>query len=139
MEMINEKYSFKDFMNQDFSGVDASEFNDTEIKGSCFYQEDDAKEIFPSDMTGVTFIRCNLDNVIIPAGATVDKSCINRRIKVQNDLEDWFLDGSSQPTEPMHKDDYLRLGLSTDPADIPATKMDEPLIQKTEKELEVIS
>jgi hypothetical protein len=137
---INQKYSFKDFTGQDFSSVDASEFNNTEIKGSCFYQEGEPDtEIFPTGVTGVTFIRCNLDNVKIPVGNTVDKTCINRKIKAQNDLEDWFLNDSNQPTEPMRKADYLRLGISTDPADIPSTKITEPIVSKTEKEQEVIS
>jgi hypothetical protein len=137
--MINEKYSYKDFMGQDFSSVSASELDNTEIVGSCFYQEGDPDaEIFPPSMTGVIFKRCNLDNVKVPAGNTIEGGC-HRKIKVQNDLEDWFLNGTNQPTEPMRKADYLRLGISIDPADIPTEKMDEPIVSKTEKELEVIS
>jgi hypothetical protein len=137
--MINEKYSFKDFMNQGFYEVDASEFNNTEIVGSCFYQELIADtEIFPPTMTGVTFKRCNLDNVKIPAGNIVETSCCHRRIEPQNDLE-WLVDDKHEPTEPMRKADYLRLGISIDPADIPTEKMTEPIVSKTEKEQEVIS
>ena len=137
--MINQKYSFKDFIGQDFSSVDASEFNNTEIVGSCFYQENipDA-EIFPAGMTGVTFKRCNLDNVKVPTGNTVESDCCHRKVKAQNDLEDWLLDAENKPTEPMRKVDYIRLGISIDPKDIPAEKIDESIISKTEKELEVI-
>jgi len=119
--MINQKYSFKDFMGHNFSTANASEFNNTEIVGSCFYQENkpDA-EIFPSGMTGVTFKRCNLDNVKVPAGNTVESDCCNRKIKVQNDLEDWVLDGTNSPVEPVAKKKFIRLGLSIDPTDIPA-------------------
>jgi hypothetical protein len=137
--MINQKYSFKDYMNRSFTSVSALEFSNTEIKGSCFYQEGDAKEIFPTGMTGVTFIRCNLDNVVVPVGNTIDKTCINRKIKVQNDLEDWLLNTDNTPKEPMRKAEYIRLGISIDPADIPVTKVTESVVEKKEAELEVIS
>lgn len=61
---LNEKYSYKDFSFQNFSGVDAKEFNNTEIIGSCFCQSrNEISDIFPDDMVNVTFINCNLDNV----------------------------------------------------------------------------
>lgn len=133
---INEKYSFKDFTHQTFTSVDASEFDNSEIKGSCFYQETawdadslgaSAKEsrsnVFPPAMTGVTFIRCNLDNCLIPAGNTVDKSCSERRIRVQNDSEDWVLsDVDFKPTEPIDLVRFTEEAKSIDPADIPPTK-----------------
>jgi hypothetical protein len=138
--MINEKYSYKDFMGQDFSSVSASELDNTEIVGSCFYQEGDPDaEIFPPSMTGVIFKRCNLDNVKVPAGNTVESSCCHRKIKAQNDLEDWFVDSAHKPVEPMRKADYLLLGISIDPADIPTEKMTESIVAKKEAELEVIS
>ena len=124
--MINKKYSFKDFTAQSFASVDPSEFNNTEIVGSCFYQEAEPDtEVFPAGMVGVTFKRCNLDNVKIPPGNTVEGSCCHRKIKVQNDLEDWFLDTSLKPVEPMSKKKFIELGISTDPKDIPATKLDK--------------
>jgi hypothetical protein len=127
--MINEKYSFKGFMGQSLKGVPVEEFNNTEIKGSCFYQE--AKEtdvevlsdIFPDGMVGVTFQRCNLDNVEIPAGNTIDGRCSNRKIKVQNDREDWVLSNLNAPIEPVDKKRFLQKGKSIDPQDIPDTPM----------------
>ncbi|MHA2136254.1 MAG: hypothetical protein ACW99J_20530, partial [Candidatus Thorarchaeota archaeon] len=83
--------------------------------------------------------RCNLDNVKLPFGNTYNETCCKRKIKAQNDLEDWFVDSAHKPVEPMRKADYLRLGISVDPADIPTEKMTEPIVSKTEKELEVIS
>lgn len=131
--MINTKYSFKDFMGQDFSSVGPTEFNNSEIVGSCFYQEGDPEqEIFPVGMIGVTFKRCNLDNVKIPAGNTVESDCCHRCIKVQNDLEDWILDGTNNPVEPVAKKIFIRLGLSIDPADIPTDFIREELLTKND-------
>ena len=131
---VNEKYSHKDFTNQGFSTVVASEFNNSEIVGSCFYQElaDDyqgnphGKRIFPVNMMGVVFKRCNLDNVILPAGAAIeDDSGISnsqKKIRIQNDLEDWIVNNVGNPIEPVHKERFQALGLSIDPNDIPETK-----------------
>jgi hypothetical protein len=102
--MINEKYSYKAFPyhNLSFKHIPAKEFDNTEIVGSCFYQEyttvdtNVVKDIFPNGMKGVTFIKCNLDNVLIPQGNTIDGGC-NRIIKVQNDLNDWELNEDFTP------------------------------------------
>lgn len=126
---INKKYSFADFTHQSFKDISVSEFNNTVIKGSCFYQEakendtEVLKDIFPDGMTGVIFQRCNLDNVLIPLGNTVESNCTNRKIKIQNDWQDWILDSSLDPVEPMNKNQWLRKGVSIDPKDIPAEKM----------------
>ncbi len=133
---INEKYSFKDFMHQSFIGVDASEFNNTEIKGSCFYQEslwdadslsatpkDPMIDVFPPTMNGVVFIRCNLDNCKIPTDNTVGERCSYNKIRVQNDNEDWILDGSNKPLEPIDKKRLEEEGKSVDPKDIPVSKV----------------
>lgn len=91
--MVNETYSFKDFSGQSFTGIEAAEFNNTTIKGSCFYQENEPNsDVFPSEMTGVTFEGCNLDNVSIPSGNTVNSSCCTRKMQVQEDGLDWLLD-----------------------------------------------
>jgi len=132
---INKKYSFSnEFAGQDLSNRPAAEFNNSEIVGSCFYQENkpDA-HVFPADMTGVVFKRCNLDNCYIPKGNTVitekdhpDYSC-TKRIKVfpptpikpglsEEVLElakrtevcsDWELDEKYWPVKPLH-DNCLR-------------------------------
>lgn len=126
---INKKYSFADFMHQSFKDRPAPDFNDSEVKGSCFYQEakendtEVLKDIFPDGMTGVIFQRCNLDNVLIPLGNTVESNCTNRKIKIQNDWQDWILDVSLKPEEPMDKARRLRKGVSVDPKDIPTKKM----------------
>lgn len=142
--VVNEKYSYKDFMHQSFKHLKADEFNNTEIVGSCFYQEceyDDptvVKDIFPDGITGVTFRKCNLDNVLVPLGNTVEVDCTHKKIKIQNDLEDWVLDNALKPIEPMNKEDFIRLGISIDPKDIPETKQTKSIIQQKEEELALL-
>lgn len=96
--MINKEYSYRDFTNKSLSKIDPKELNDTEIVGSNFYQEAKLNDsvlsvkkdnIFPAGMKGVKFIRCNLDNVSVPEGNTVDATCINRIIKVDVDNSDY--------------------------------------------------
>lgn len=124
----NEKYSHKRFTNQSFIDVDPEEFNNSEIVGSSFYQEDAPfSNIFPAGMTGVTFIRCNLGNVVIPIGASRSGGC-NEHSKVQNDRETWVVDIDQKPVEPIHKRHFDILNLSTDPKDIPSTMMDKSAI-----------
>jgi hypothetical protein len=128
----NEKYSFKDFTDQSFKDHKAADFNNTTIVGSCFHQnvvgeEDVLHDIFPDGMTGVHFVRCNLDNVLIPPGNTMDTEgwdmCTNKRIKIQNDGFSWILDNDNKPVEPMDKEQLLNKGMSIDPEDIPAQKL----------------
>ena len=125
----NEKYSYKSYPYHGLSFKDqpAGDFDNSEIIGSGFYQEyveGDAsvvKDIFPTGMTGVTFKDCNLDNVLVPTGNTVDGGT-NKNIKVQNDLEDWFVDGSDEPIEPLMKEMRDKAKISSLPKDIPRNK-----------------
>jgi len=139
---LNTKYSNKDFTHKTFTDRPASEFNNSIIFNTCFYQEKDVKEskiwlkVFPDDMTGVTFKKCNLDNVFIPLGNTVDKSCTHRIIKVQNGRNDWILYANGTAKEPLRKSEYIKLGISIDPKDIPVTIKEVEIIE--EKELELL-
>jgi len=136
---VNEKYSYKDFLNQSFKKEKAEDFNNSIIIGSTFYQEwvegDIKKDIFPEGMTGVIFKKCNLDNVEVPVGNTVDKSSVNKKIKVQNDLEDWILDKDDNPVEPIRKEKFVEYNLSIDPADIPLTKKEISIIKEKKNEI----
>jgi hypothetical protein len=137
---INKKYSYQAFPYHglSFKNEKAEDFNNTEIVGTSFYQEcleadkDVVKDIFPDNMTGVTFTDCNLDNVLIPSGNTVLRGT-NKRIKVQNDLSDWILNGKDEPTEPTDKKDRIAWSISIDPKDIPQTKQTETVFELKNK------
>lgn len=131
-------------MHLSFKDKKPEEFNDTEIIGSCFYQECDfddpvvVKDIFPDGMKGVIFRKCNLDNVLVPLGNTVEADCTHKKIKIQNDLEDWILDNSLSPIEPMNKAIFIELGISIAPKDIPSEKMEKSITQQKEEELRAL-
>lgn len=132
---INEKYSYKAFPYYGVSFKDrpASEFNNTTIRGTMFYQawregEEVVKDIFPDGMKGVVFERCNLDNVYIPDGNILrdDPPHFNTHLKIQmqNDREDWILDDDLKPVKPMDKEQRLKAGIiSIDPKNIPKKKI----------------
>jgi len=131
----NLKYSHKDFTDKSLLGLPASDF-DGEIVGSCFFQqckEGDSvwKKIFP-DGIKTAFIRCNLDNVIVPAGCTIKSGC-HRAILMQNDRQDWILDAVLKPFEPIDKKMRLRAGISIDPKDIPSTKITQAQFEAQQK------
>jgi len=133
--MTNKTYSFKNFMDQDLRGHDPKGFAG-EIVGTCFAQQERPGElppydVFPAGVTGVTFVRCNLDNVRVPDGCTVEKGT-NKVIRVMNDLDDWRCNEKGEPIEPMNKAERLRVGISCDPKDIPKDFIREEVIDKAE-------
>jgi len=139
---INVKYKIY----WDFTKLPASEFNGKTIKGSNFEQEIpygvtySRKQIFPAGTTGVTFQRCNLNNVLVPKGNTmIDDDGIkytNKKIQEQNDLLTWELDEKTElPVRPLDEKRLIGLGLSVDPKDIPATKQDKNPIKVEEERL----
>lgn len=149
----NAKYSYRDFTGQSLADVPAEELNGTEIVGSCFYQENESDaRIFPSSMKGVTFRRCNLDNVYIPnplvgpnANVVVTEgpdACCTKRIKCFpppnhekfKGAVDWEVDKNGKPLKPMHPKAFEAEGLSTAPADIPTDFIIEETLTKAEYE-----
>ena len=136
-----------------FRNWPVEEFNDTEIVGSCFYQEDrPGSQVFPPPMTGVTFRRCNLDNVFIPPGNTVVtegwEACCQKRIMVfpptpkahpkpddePDGCMDWIVDKANRPVEPMDRRRFEEEGRSLDPKDIPEHHVIEETLTKAEYE-----
>lgn len=73
----NEQYSNADFTGRQFLDRPAAEFAG-EIVGSCFHQYQPDTAVFPAG-TVCAFQGCNLDNVAIPPGCTLD-GCTNKRI-----------------------------------------------------------
>jgi len=92
---FDDELSFKSFVNTNVSHLD---FNNKVIYSSQFYFETPDSETFPQNMTGARFIKCNLDNVIVPAGNTVEL-CSQRKFEAQEDGFDWLLDENNQPVE----------------------------------------
>lgn len=98
MLTYNDEYSFKDFTNRDL--LSASDLSGETIYASCFSQSDLDRVVFLSEMTGVTFYRCNLDNCVIPDGnTTID--CSQRRIQTQPDGTDWLVDADNNLLESL--------------------------------------
>jgi hypothetical protein len=114
---VNEKYSHKSFKRQDLTKLDASEFNDSEIIHGMFCQEKPWTDVFPPDIKGVVFDRCNLDNCNIPSGATVIGGT-NKHWKDMADGEQWQIDKDEKPIAPMNPKAFDAQGVSKNPADI---------------------
>jgi len=138
----DDNYSSKDFTGREFLNANkwwkfwTGSIKNITIFGSCFSQEIPDSKIFPDNMTGVTFINCNLDNVFIPAGNETI-GCSQRKFQVQNDMTDWILDTDLKPKEPISKEEFIKYGISIDPKDIPKIKMTENIIENKIKELSI--
>lgn len=123
--MAGNIYSNKDFTGHDLS--DRHDMNNLTISNSCFSQETPNRKIFPANLLGVTFVDCNLDNVLVPPGNLL-VNCSKKVFKVQNDLEDWHVDPNTlAPLKPLDEDRFDRLGISKKPVDIPAEKTIKPI------------
>lgn len=86
------------YTNKDCTGWDLSDRTDMDgitIEGLCLSQES-PREVLPPTLTGVTFVDCNLDNVIIPSGNILIRTR-NRRFLVQEDGLDWEIDADGNP------------------------------------------
>lgn len=124
----DDRYSFRSFAGQ--SLVTATDLNNRVICLSTFQSEQPDTTMFPADMKGATFVACNLDNVVILDGNTI-VSGSTRRWQRQNDGENWLVDGSNQPIEPLNKEEFEGLGLSTDPTMIPSLPLLDDQAQPT--------
>ena len=123
---MSDKYSGKGYPYHRLSFKHETDMKDINIYGSVFYQEclegeEVVKDIFPDDAT-ITFYNCNLDNILIPSGCQVIGGS-NKKLKIQNDWEDWILDNDLKPIKPMNKELRLEKGISVLPKDIPKKKL----------------
>lgn len=114
--------SFRDFTGWIFTHRPDVDFAGKVIYASCFSQEKPDTVVFPPTLTGATFVRCNLSNVVIPAGNTVI-DCNTMRYRVQNDRRDWQLGALDLPVKVLGEKYWLQQGTSVDPADIPLTPL----------------
>lgn len=97
------------------------------IYASDFSWETPNSNPWPDGMTGVTFIKCHLNNLIIPPGNTVI-DCSQKRFAAQNDGNDWLIDNNNNPTLPVNHKIFTKFGLPMpDPADIPVQKSTESI------------
>lgn len=91
-------YSHKDFTGRDLTSV-TDLISGAVIQCSCFSQEIPDTIVFPTDMTGIIFISCNLDNCLIPAGNSV-VNCSQRRYMAIDGV-DMLVDANNNPLEPL--------------------------------------
>ena len=90
---IDPNYSDKDMTGFDLT--DRTDMSGIVIHGLCLSHEKPA-DCLPSNLTGTTFIACNLDNVRIPVGNTL-MGCSHRMFEVQSDGKDWLIDDEGKP------------------------------------------
>lgn len=121
---MSEEFSFKDFTRHHVL-IDIPD--GTNVYASCFSKEEPDFTLFRPNMRNVTFYNCNMDNVRVPQpnnNQIIGGS--NRRYKVQNDLNDWEIDITGQPTSPVDWKVYVKFGLPIpSPATIPLQRVAE--------------
>ncbi len=132
--IYDDKLSFKDFTTGTLRDRTAEELNGKTIYASCFSKETPDTPIFPDGVKNVTMVSCNLDNCAIPNGVTVIGGA-NRRFSIQNDRNDWEVDKDNKPIKPLDTEQYIKLGVSIDPKDLPATMMTENILEVKQREL----
>lgn len=129
--MIYSYFSSRDYTNLILDDVQHY-MNDETIRGACFSQQQPDTKVFPDEMTGVTFVNCNLDNCIIPEGNTLI-DCSNRRYQVQNDLNDWEIDENNNPVRLVDWQYFEKLGLEQPSPDlIPSEQVSTPINYRVE-------
>lgn len=114
----DEELSFRDFTNWEFHSRPEYDFTGKIIYASVFNNETPDAEIFQS-FKGATFVKCHLDNVIVPdENEIID--CSEQRFEVQNDLNDWLIDEKNEPIKPVDFKLFEKRGLEIPkPEDIP--------------------
>lgn len=118
----DDELSGRDFTGLEFASRPELDFSNKIIYATCFGQESPDQPIFGDKLTGATFIRCNLTNVLVPDGNTLI-DCITTRCATQNDGRVWEIDESNTPVRLTSEKHWRILGTSVDPADIPQSKL----------------
>lgn len=125
--MVNRQFSYASHKRSIFTDFTPDQFVD-DIVGASFCQDNPFTDVFPELPDGqiCRLINCNLDNCNIPAGYEVVGGT-NKQIELQTDGEKWVIGADRKPIEPLHKSEYVKLGLSVSPNDLPVEKLDEPI------------
>lgn len=142
LQAPNSKTEVREVYQVDYDCTKDASFDLKKASGKTFYacvfsQEHPDTHIFPDDLHDATFVCSHLDNVYIPPNNRVITEiegigCGSRlRYEAQNDGEDWLVDEKKAPIEPIDKELFEKLDISTDPDDIPEEKQAVPItIQK---------
>lgn len=89
---INATWSFQDFEDKLLIDVPIEEFpSELPIVGSNFSQQIMETSVFPKGVSGLQFINCNLDNVILPEGCKLCADSCNQQHKIGNDGKDYVI------------------------------------------------
>lgn len=136
----DDELSFRNFANWDFNDRPEYDFTGKVIYASVFTNETPDSSIFSPPKAAVSkdgegtfsargstlFVKCHLQNVILPPGARL-LDCLTDRFAVQNDLQPWIIDQDNNPIEPLHKNLYEKYRIPLpDPKDLPAVRVDKP-------------
>lgn len=114
--------SGRDFTGWEFLSRPEYDFKGKVIYATCFAQESPDSPIFDPSLKGVTFLRCNLTNVLVPPDCTVI-DCVTTRVETKNDGRVWEVNEQNEPVRLTSEKHWLILGTSIDPADIPSEKL----------------
>jgi len=69
--------------------------SDLPIVGTNFSGETPS-EVFPDGTGPLVFLRCNLNNVVLPRDSKMDADSCNQMYKVQPDGQDWVVDADER-------------------------------------------
>jgi len=117
---------------KDLTKEPATDFNNSEIIGSTFAQDEHYTDVFPEGVENCILTKCNLGNCNIPTGFTVNGGT-NKHYAKQNDGEYWVVDKQLKPVEPLIPQRYDEYGLSKNPKGLPSSPMGESIISQAEK------
>lgn len=119
---VDEELSFKIFTNWDLKEHPELDLNGKIIYASSFYNETPDADILPTGLSGATFIKCDLNNVIVPGDNTII-DCTQERIEVMNDLRSWVTDPEGNAVKVLDEEYWQAKGVSIDPRTIPDKKI----------------
>lgn len=110
------------------------------VYATSFYLEKPDSEIFNPELKNVKFVKCNLDNILIPPNNELIEST-NERFEVQNDLNDWLINDKNLPLKPFNYKVFEKFNLPIPEAkDIPIEKVTEPIdwVKEKQQMLEIV-